>query len=405
VTPASRSGVVLAASLAALLLLAAVRGAPPTTVLGFGAGTTGGQGGTTVRVTTAEALKHELCRSLAADGRCSDQEPRIIELVGMVDYTGSEGVSSAAGCVFGNACPAPLSTETLVLLGPDDTHCEGRAIREIAFDKAGNRPLLVGSNKTLIGIGADAVIKGKGLALKGVSNVVIRNLTISQINPGVVFAGDAVVMDGVDRVWIDHNRFRDIGRQMITGGYGPTTHVTISWNDFDGATTHSHYCNGTHYWNLLLLGTSQSVTLSQNWFHDFSGRAPKIDGQALVQVVGNYFQHGTGHALDAADAAKVLVEGNDFEDVKLPINVTDHGGAIFAARGDVDAAAQARCRAALGRACAGNRVAPAAKVDGFDLKDAVLDAFKQAGRAQLVTPAAISDVRTMVTQQAGPGHL
>lgn len=36
--------------------------------------------------------------------------------------------------------------------------------------------------KTVIGIGSTATIKGKGLRLNGVSNVVIRNLTISDIN-------------------------------------------------------------------------------------------------------------------------------------------------------------------------------------------------------------------------------
>ncbi len=235
---------------------------------GFGVGTTGGRGGQVVRVTTAEQLKHELCRSIGAGGVCSDNEPRIVEVAGTFDYTGSEATKSGPGCDVGKACVAPYKTESLVLLNGDDKHCDGLPTRQIVFDRAGVNPLLVGSNKSVIGVGANATIKGKGLALKGVRNVAIRNLTISDINHGIVFAGDAVTLNDADHVWIDHNRIHNIGRQMIVGGFKPTTHLTISWNDFDGHNVYSHYCNGTHYWNLLLAGSEQSITLSHNWFRD-----------------------------------------------------------------------------------------------------------------------------------------
>ncbi|MCK1594134.1 hypothetical protein IVA87_07300 [Bradyrhizobium sp. 147] len=97
----------------------------------------------------------------------------------------------------------------------------------VGFDRAGKRPLEIGSNKTVIGVGLSATIKGKGLRLNGVSNVVIRNLTISDINQGVIFAGDAIAIARADLVRIDHNRFHNIGRQMIAGGFGPTTNITI----------------------------------------------------------------------------------------------------------------------------------------------------------------------------------
>src|SRR5262249_45678247 len=148
-----------------------------------------------------------------------------------------------------------------------------------SYDRAGTTPLVVGSNKTLLGVGPNAAIKGKGLTLKnGVSNIVIRNLTISDINPQLVWGGDAITIDDADRVWIDHVRFAAIGRQMIVTGYGKASHVTISWNEFDGRTPYSAYCNGTHYWVWLILGASDSITFASNWIHDTSGRAPHAGG-------------------------------------------------------------------------------------------------------------------------------
>src|ERR1035437_9973574 len=121
---------------------------------GFGAGTTGGAGGQVVRITTAAQLKYELCRTVGKDGACSDDVPRIIEVEGTVDYAGSEGTSSKPGCDYGVACLAPYKTEVLALLDQNDHHCDGKEIKQLTFDTAGTRPLLVGSNKTVLGIGS-----------------------------------------------------------------------------------------------------------------------------------------------------------------------------------------------------------------------------------------------------------
>jgi pectin lyase len=215
-----------------------------------------------------------------------------------------------------------------------------------------------------------------------------------------------VTINDVDHVWIDHNRFHNIGRQMIVDGYEPAMNVTISWNDFDGNNTYSHYCNGKHYWNVLLLSKTQTVTLSHNWFHNFSGRAPKIGGEAtIVHLVNNYFQDGSWHALDVADPAKVLVEGNVFENVKLPVMAGQHQGFIFGTLGELDAAAQAQCKATLGRSCLGNAATPLPSINGFGVQPAVLDAFKAVPAASAVVPQATSAVPAAVKTNAGPGHV
>ncbi|WP_248796474.1 pectate lyase [Pseudomonas sp. MWU13-2105] len=375
---------------------------------GFGAGTIGGAGGAVVRVHNRNELQHALCQTYGPGGFCSDATPRIVEVDGTFDYTGTEGRDAKPGCLYGDACPAssPYKSEMLALLNSDDKHCDGKPIIQVAFDNAPNNPLKVGSNKTVIGIGASATLKGKGLALKGVRNVIIRNLTFSDINQGVIFAGDALTLDDVDHVWIDHNHFKNIGRQMIVGGFKPTLHVSISWNDFDGENLYSHNCSGKHYWNLLMAAKAQSITMSYNWFHHFSGRAPKIGGDdVVVHMVNNYFEDGSWHALDAVDPARVLVEGNDFENVVLPITRTDHPGHIFGMQGDLDVSSQAKCHAVLGRSCLGNIANPPPKVNGFNTDSSVLDAFAKIPGPQIESPIPAQDVPAMVKAGAGTGHI
>lgn len=376
-----------------------------TAAQGFGAGTTGGADGEVVRVTTRTQLEQALCRSHSPGGACNDNAPRIVELATTIDYTNTEGRNSGAGCYPYKACTAPYKPESLILLNESDTHCAGKPLTQISYDAAGKHPLDVGSNKTLIGIGAAGAIKGKGLRLHGVKNVIIRNLTLSDINEGIVFAGDAISLDDADHVWIDHNLFQRIGRQMIVDGFGPATNVTISSNDFDGNSAYSSGCNGKHYWNVLLDAAQQTVTLSNNWFHAFAGRAPKIVGDAaFLHLVNNLFQDGSWHALDADQPANVLMEGNVFENVDTPITRTTTAH-VFGALGNPDAAAQTQCQASLGRNCVGNLAEPVPAFNGFRQDSAVMQALRSIVPARIVAPDPADTVAAAVKANAGPGHL
>ncbi|WP_232314102.1 polysaccharide lyase family 1 protein [Ralstonia sp. A12] len=375
---------------------------------GFGAGTTGGAGGEVVVVNDPikgrEQLKNALCGSYDGTGACNDTTPRVIQIATTIDYTGTEGKSHRAGCYPGNVCAAPYKTEALVLLNSSDTHCTGKSVTQITYDTAGNNPLMVGSNKTVIGVGTTGILKGKGLRLNEVSNVVIRNLTISDINHGVIFVGDGISLEHVDHVWVDHNRFHNIGRQMVVDHFGPTSNVTISWNDFDGNDVYSPACNGKHYWNVLMDASEQTVTFSNNWFHEFSGREPKILGnQAVVHLVNNYFQDGAWHALDAREQSTVLVEGNYFDNVSVPI--LPDNGYVFGAQGGPNAATQAQCKATFGRNCLGNVVQPASVTSGFTQDSIVMHAFKSVDKSKIVVPYKASAVPEAVKAHAGPGHI
>lgn len=377
--------------------------------VGFGRGVTGGQGGAVVTATTAAELATALCDSIVS-GACADAAPRIIRLASVIDFRGTEGTATRQGCVYAaNDCTLNGRTEQVLDQG---TFCSGKALSSITYDAAGTNPMLVGSNKTVIGVGASAGWKGKGLLLKGgVSNVVIRNLSITDINEGIIWAGDGIAMDGVSGVWIDHNTLARIGRMMIVSGWGTAANVTISNNTFDGATFCGHYCDGRHYWNVLLAGADQSITFIGNRLHSVSGDAPELgkppsaESGGAVHLVNNYYDALYRKAIVPGSGVLALVEGNYFSDAPDFTPIWQPSGIpIFAPLDEAIATANAECRAALGRDCSGNRASSGAA--GFILDAAVMPAIQAtpayaAGMAA-VAPLSSAQVPASVEAAAGP---
>lgn len=406
--------------LCALAMLGGAHGAlaantpAATTPEGFGAGTTGG-GQTTdiVTVHTKADLVRELCRTYGSTGLCTDNAPRVIKLTEVIDFTGSENQEMDSVCYPGKVCTAPYKNEALIPLDANDHRCDGLPMKTIAVDLAGKKPLVVGSNKTVLGVGANAGLKGKGLQLNTVSNVIIQNLTISDINNGIIFGGDAITITNSHHVWINHNRIANIGRQMLVSHLGATTNITISWNIFDGNNVYSPNCNGQHYFNLLMAGSPATITLSNNWFKNVSGRAPDVKSTAAtVHMINNYFINDVwtpdaAHALEAKNetasttGANVLVEGNYFKNIALPILDTE--GNVFGSLPGANSAIQTQCKNTLARNCYDNVATPAPLQNYFVQDSAVMTAFKAVPAAQVVAGYAASDVPANVSAKAGPG--
>lgn len=83
-------------------------------IKGFGSAATGGLGGEIVQVRSTKALNYELCRSYSF-GQCNDHTPREIQVIGTIDFTGTEGRGEGQGCQHGRACSAPYKRESLFL--------------------------------------------------------------------------------------------------------------------------------------------------------------------------------------------------------------------------------------------------------------------------------------------------
>ncbi|MCT2591664.1 pectate lyase [Streptomyces sp. N2-109] len=173
----------------------------------------------------------------------------------------------------------------------------------------------VPSHTTLVGVGDDATVIGASLQVKGVSNVIIRNIDFEdtydcfpQWDPTDGDSGawnseyDNLVVSGSDHVWIDHNTFSDGDRpdadQPRYFGELFQQHdglldivrgadlVTASWNVFK------------NHDKTMLIGNSNSagatdrgrlrVTLHHNRFQDVGERAPRVRfGQ--VDSYNNHF--------------------------------------------------------------------------------------------------------------------
>jgi pectate lyase len=245
-------------------------------------GTTGGAGGSTVRVSTASAFLAAVAQS----------GPLVIEVSGMITL------------------PGPMHDVT--------------------------------SNKTIVGLGASSGLTGGGLNIglpiddaitsppaNAVRNVIVRNLVLTQCPDDCVN-----VMMFTHHVWIDHN---DLSRQNdgaldIKRG---SDFVTVSWNRFHDSDK-----------NMLLGHDDSNgpqdigrlrVSYHHNFFDGSTQRNPRVRFGEPVHVYNNYYLHITGYGVASQMNAGVLVENNYFDDVEKPTRV-DVGGdpGRIVARGNIN---------------------------------------------------------------------
>ncbi|MCC9655201.1 right-handed parallel beta-helix repeat-containing protein [Rhodopirellula sp. JC737] len=171
---------------------------------------------------------------------------------------------------------------------------------------AGDGKMGIASNKTLIGVGADATIKGMELSMSGVSNVIIRNLTISD-------ARDAIALRRTHHVWVDHCDLSNCsdGLLDITN---QSDYVTVSWTRFS-----KH-----HKTMLINSGTSHpedtgtlNTTIHHCWFDGSDTRNPRV-GYGKVHVF-NCLYNDNDYGIGLHSQCLVLAERNFFANVKNSI--------------------------------------------------------------------------------------
>ncbi|RWA03458.1 hypothetical protein EKO27_g11643, partial [Xylaria grammica] len=360
------------------------------TATGFATGVTGGGSAAAATPTSLAQLKEWL----------TDSTARTIVIDRTWDFTGTEGTTTGNCCsTRTSTCVGGTSAGQLTIA---DT-CDDGTIVSCTYDNAARSPIDVGSNKSIVGKGSSGVLKGKGLRVRGGnSNVIIQNIHITNLNPQYVWGGDAITLDDSNLVWIDHNKFSLIGRQMIVSGWGQAGKVTISNNEFDGKTTWSSGCNGKHYWTMLLIGLNDQYTIANNWIHDVSGRAPHIgttatQSQEFYHIVNNYFQDIGGHALDVDGNTWVLLEGNYFTQVTTPITSTSltAGGNIYSV---VTVAEAGACSSYVGYICEWNKAYSSGTYN--DLGNTAVLTKASSYKNYLIGHVPVADVPSQVTANA-----
>lgn len=161
--------------------------------------------------------------------------------------------------------------------------------------------IVVASNKTIIGVGdTGEIVHGELHLNPGTSNVIIRNLTIrdSYVEgdwDGKTTDFDAIQMDTVDHVWIDHNRFTHMGDGLLDIRKD-SQYITVSYNQF---TNHNKAFGIGWTTNVLT-----QITIDHNWFTGTKQRNPSADNCAYAHLYNNYL------SAQVADGDPVWTYGN-----------------------------------------------------------------------------------------------
>ncbi|KAF2105542.1 pectin lyase A precursor [Lophiotrema nucula] len=353
---------------------------------GFATGTTGGGSAACAIPSNVAELKTWL----------TDSTARCIVLDKEYNFKGTEGTTTETGCrPASNTCPGNGGQDAINKASWCTNGNAGAGVTSISvtYDTAGVAGINVRSNKSIIGVGSKGVIRGKGLRIaNGAKNVIIQNIHITELNPQYIWGGDAITVDGADLVWVDHCKVSLIGRQMFVAGTGASNRVTLSNNEFDGSTSWSATCDGHHYWAIYLTGSSDLITMKNNYIHHTSGRSPKVGGNSLVHAVNNYWYANSGHAFDNGAGGMVVAEGNVFQNVVTPL--LENAGQFF---GSPSTSANMVCSTYLGHNCQLNSFGSSGTLGGTDT--AFLANFK--GKSI----ASASTASSSVTSLAGVGKI
>ena len=241
--------------------------------------------------------------------------------------TGLVGWATQGGGTTGGAGG---STTTVSSLADLTNAVEGDAAATVRVNGrfSCSEDVRVGSNKTILGVGSGSGLNGCGLNIRDVSNVIVRNMNISNVRAGNG-NGDAIHIDHSTRLWIDHN---DLSSNTTSGtdfydGLVDITHgadfITVSWNRL-----HDHI-------KCSLVGHSDSnasedtghlrVTYHHNMFSNCAQRNPRVRFGNPVHVFNNYYVNTItfdySYSIATTENAGVLVEGNYFENITDPTHV------------------------------------------------------------------------------------
>ncbi|MCQ9178788.1 pectate lyase [Streptomyces sp. IBSBF 2953] len=241
---------------AAFMALPPSAGAAESAPIGFGAGTTGGGGAGAVTVSTLAAFRTAV----------SGDTAKVVKVDGLISLSGQVDV---------------------------------------------------GSNTTVLGVGSSSGFTGGGLRLKKVTNVVVRNLSISKpLKPA-----DGIEVQASTRVWIDHNSFsadRDHDKDHYDGLLDvnhASDFVTVSWNTFK-----DHYKGSLvgHSDNNASQDTGHlRVTYHHNHFSNVYSRIP-----SLRFGTGHFYDNyvvGAETAVHSRMGAQMLVENNVFRSTRVAV--------------------------------------------------------------------------------------
>ncbi|MEU8817488.1 pectate lyase [Actinoplanes sp. NPDC048796] len=240
-------------------------------------GTTGGNGGSTVRATTGTQIHQALC------GRASSSTPITIEVQGTINHGNTTKVS-------GSSC-------------------------NTAADKIELKGI---SNVTIIGVGSGAVFDQLGIHIRDSSNIIVQNVTVRNVKKSgspTSNGGDAIGMESTVRnVWVDHVTLEASGGESegfdgLFDMKDDTEYVTLSYSILRNSGRGG------------LIGSSESdtgnsfITFHHNRYENIDSRTPLLRG-GVAHIFNNYYYRLNESGINSRAGAKAKVENNYFEDSK-----------------------------------------------------------------------------------------
>lgn len=165
----------------------------------------------------------------------------------------------------------------------------------------------------------DFVMDRIGFFIVRSNNIIIRNVYFRM--PKADSGADAVSMQKSSKVWVDHCSFESLNQvKDYEDGSCDITHgthsVTVSWNHF---ITTQKSCLVGHS-NSETNDKQITVTFHHNFFDKSRSRHPRVRFGA-AHVYNNFFNAVDTYGVGSAYGAKVLVENNYFDAVRLPIDI------------------------------------------------------------------------------------
>ncbi|KAK4245808.1 polysaccharide lyase [Corynascus novoguineensis] len=185
---------------------------------------------------------------------------------------------------------------------------------------SGTGSVRVGANTSILGK-AGASLTGINLTIKGVKNVIVRNLKLSK-----VVDGDCITVQEATNVWLDH---LDLSGDLSVDkdyydGLLDITHAA-DWVTVSNTYFHDH-------WKASLVGHSDSnadedtgtlhVTYANNKWININSRTPSIRF-GTGHIYNNYYESIATSGVNTRMGAVVLVESSTFVNAKRAITSID----------------------------------------------------------------------------------
>ncbi|UPK93374.1 hypothetical protein LCI18_004309 [Fusarium solani-melongenae] len=172
---------------------------------------------------------------------------------------------------------------------------------------------------TILGVGSGSGLVGGGFRMKDVSNVILRNLKMSNPPEGK----DLIDIESSTYIWVDHC---DLSAEGITGDKDHydglcdakrgSDFITISWTKF------------SDHWKASLIGHSDNagaddtgklhVTYHHNYWSNINSRAPSVRF-GTAHIYSSCYEDVPTSGVNSRMGAQVLVEQNSFNNVQRAI--------------------------------------------------------------------------------------